>query len=167
MGMLLGSKGGVRDMEYPKINLSLEALRAREGEALQQLDLKELGFEIDDYQPGVGGRGHFHGEERRISFRDLHELAEIIVNRLPLPQEAFYYQDALATCDEIERELREEGIQVRWDERLIVADLAGEHPVRARVANYQPEGFEPKAVAVLRDGTTVANFRIAGDWPEE
>ncbi len=72
MGMLLGSKGGVRDMEYPKINLSLEALRAREGEALQQLDLKELGFEIDDYQPGVGGKGHFHGEERRISFRDLH-----------------------------------------------------------------------------------------------
>lgn len=151
-------------MEYPKINLSLEALRAREGEALQDCDLREFKFYVDSYQPGRGGVGHFHGDLHEHSFRSLAELCEIVINQSDLPAEAFYYQDAMATCDEIERELRQQGAAVHWKDQMILASLTGRHPARARVCYYQAQGDDRlQALAVLRDGTTVRHFR---PWQE-
>lgn len=147
-------------MEYPAINLSLEALKAREGQQLENWDLKEFKFHIESYQPGVGGSGHFRGKKQPVRFQDLNELAEILVNQSDLEAEAFYYPDALATCDKIEEELAEDGITCHWKDQMIISDFTGKHPARARVCYYRPPGEDAiKAIAVLRDGTTIAHFR--------
>lgn len=147
-------------MEYPKINLSLEALRARRDEDIENLDLKDFGFVLEAYSPEQGGVGHFHGDKHSVTFKTMDELCDIVVNQADLPAEAFYYQDAMATCDEIEQELREDGIQCNWKDQMIRSEMTGVHPVRARVCYYVPPGgTDMQKVAVLRDGTTIANFR--------
>ena len=123
-------------MEYPAINLSLEALKAREGKPLNDCDLAEF------------------------KFQDLNELAEILVNQSDLTAEAFYYPDALATCGEIEEELATDGMTCNWKDQMIISEFTGRHPARARVCYYYPKDAEAiKAIAVLRDGTTIADFR--------
>lgn len=152
-------------MEYPKINLSLEALRAREGERMADLELPEFKFEVDHYQQGQGGSGHFHGEAREWSFQNLDELCDILVNQADLPAEAFYYQDAIATCEQVEQNLRAEGMQGHWKDQMIVSDFTGKYPARARVCYFRRPGEERlQAVAVLRDGTTIKHFR---PWQSE
>lgn len=147
-------------MEYPAINLSLEALKAREGKTLNDCDLKEFQFHIDTYQPGTGGSGCFHGQTHVIAFQDLNELADILANQSDLTAEAFYYPDAIATCGEIEEELAEDGITCHWKDQMIISEFTGKHPARARVCYYRPPSQDAlKAVAVLRDGTTIAHFR--------
>ncbi len=147
-------------MEYPKINLSLEALRARQDESIENLDLREFGFFLETFNPESGGSGHFHGDNHSVNFKTMDELCEIVVNQADLPAEAFYYQDAMATCDEIEHELREDGIHCAWKDQMIKSEMTGMHPARARVCYYIPPGeTETKKLAVLRDGTTIANFR--------
>ncbi len=147
-------------MEYPKINLSLEALRAREGEYLENLDLPEFKFQIDAYRPGTGGSGHFHGEMREWNFQSMDELCEIVVNQMDLPAEAFFYQDAMSTCEEIEQDLRRQGVNGHWKDQMIISSFTGTYPARARVCYYQPAGEEQmRSVAVLRDGTTIKHFR--------
>ncbi|HBK84407.1 MAG TPA: hypothetical protein DDZ53_00070 [Firmicutes bacterium] len=147
-------------MEYPAINLSLEALKAREGKPLNDCDLAEFKFLIDSYQPGVGGSGRFRDQAQVITFQDLNELAEILVNQSDLTAEAFYYPDALATCGEIEEELATDGMTCNWKDQMIISEFTGRHPARARVCYYYPKDAEAiKAIAVLRDGTTIADFR--------
>lgn len=147
-------------MEYPAINLSLEALKAREGRPLDDCDLDEFRFHIDVYRPGVGGSGSFRGQTQVVIFQDLNELADILVNQSDLTAEAFYYPDAMATCGEIEEELAEDGMTCHWKDQMIISDFTGKHPARARVCYYRPPDEEAiKAIAVLRDGTTIAHFR--------
>ncbi len=147
-------------MQYPVINVSLEALKAKEGQTLQDLDLKEFRFRIDSYRPGAGGSGKFFGQSQVVSFQTLDELANILINQSDLPATAFYYPDAFATCDAIEEELAEDGMTCHWKDQLIISDFIGKHPARARVCYYRPPGEDSlKAVAVLRDGTTIARFR--------
>ncbi len=152
-------------MEYPAINLSLEALKAREGQRLENCNLEEFGFHIETYEPGKGGSGYFKGKRQPIPFQDLNELANILVNQSDLPAEAFYYPDAMATCEKIEEELAEDGITCHWKDQMILSDFTGKHPARARVCYYRPPGEERIiAIAVLRDGTTIAHFRpLQGD----
>lgn len=147
-------------MEYPQINVSLEAIRAREGQPIEDLDLNEFQFHVDSYQPGAGGMGHFHGELREQSFADLNELCDIVANQSDLPAEAFFYQEALATCDEIEQELGSQGIHVTWKDQMIISNFTGKHPARARVGYFQAPGEDrPQALAVLRDGAAIKHFR--------
>lgn len=147
-------------MKYPAINLSLEALKAREGNNIQEMDLADFQFHINTYHPGSGGNGSFHGQKRVIAFQDLNELADILINQSDLAAEAFYYPDAMATCGKIEAELVEEGITCTWKDQMSVSEFTGAHPARARVCYYRsPKEDVIEAVAVLRDGTTIANFR--------
>jgi hypothetical protein len=151
---------GVDALEYPAINITLEALKAREGQELQDCELDEFEFHVESYQPGVGGSGRFRNQSHIVAFDNLNELADILVNQSDLTAEAFYYPDALATCGEIEEELAEDGITCHWKDHMIISNFTGKHPARARVCYYRPPGEEGiKAVAVLRDGTTIANFR--------
>lgn len=150
-------------MQYPKINLSLEALLAKEGETLHDLDLEDFDFHIDYYHPQQGGSGYFYGQEFTHTWRDLNELGQIVINQADLPAKSFYYQDAWATCRKVEAELQAEGIQCQWEDQLIFSSFTGKHPARARVCHYHlPDYEQSQMIAVLRDGTTIAHFQL---WP--
>lgn len=147
-------------MEYPKINLSLQGLKTRESEPLEDLDLQDFKFHVDIYQPGVGGSGHFHDDLHEINFQNMDDLCTIVANQSDIPAEAFYYQDAMATCDEITQELRAEGTACHWKDQMIMSDFTGKYPARARVCYYQrPADEKLRSMAVLRDGTTIEHFR--------
>lgn len=103
-------------MHYPKINLTIEKLRALADQALRNYYIKDLQFVIDSYSPKLGGHGHFIGQHDSHHFDTIKDLITIAVNRAQLPEEMFYYPDAPATCKKLEEELTNDGYKCSWSD---------------------------------------------------